>query len=296
MSSLSISLARGSSALLVLAGVLWGTSGLAGAMLQAAAGISPVAVAAYRLLVGGLLVTLVVSPQLNLLWGRVAFLRLVLSGVLLAGFQAAYQVAVAQISVSLATLVTIGCVPVFVAVAGALFERRAPARRTVFAVGGAVVGLFLVAGGPSHAEGWRVVGGVAMSLLSGAGFAALTLITARPVVGQQVITSAGLLLGGVFLLPFAMVGDGGMAIPFSAGVVLLVGFLGVVPTAIAYGAFFLGLRHAHPTAAALAAMLEPLTATVLAVAFYGERLSVVGVVGSLLICGALALYYLAPES
>jgi DME family drug/metabolite transporter len=87
-----------------------------------------------------------------------------------------------------------------------------------------------------------------------------------------------------------------MGIPLNGTVLGRVGFLGIVPTAIAYGAFFLGLRHAHPTAAALATMLEPLTATALAVALNGERLSLAGVLGSLLISGALALYYLAPES
>jgi DME family drug/metabolite transporter len=263
-------------------------------MLQSAAGLSPVAVAAYRLLVGGLLATVVVSAQLTFLRGRAALSRLVLSGALLAGFQAAYQVAVAQISVSLATLITIGCVPVFVAAVGALRERRVPGRRTVLAIGGSVVGLVLLSGGPANADGWRVASGVTMSVLSGAGFAALTLVTARPMPGQHVITSAGLLLGGVFLLPFSLVD--GMTMPFSGDVVLLVGFLGVVPTAIAYGAFFLGLRHAHPTAAALAAMLEPLTATVLAVLLNGERLTSAGVVGTMLISAALALYYLTPES
>jgi DME family drug/metabolite transporter len=133
-----------------------------------------------------------------------------------------------------------------------------------------------------------------MSLLSGAGFAALTLVSAPPMPGQHVITSVGLLLGGVFLLPFALVD--GVSIPLDVDVFVLVGFLGVVPTAVAYGAFFLGLRHAHPTAAALAAMLEPLTATVLAVLLNGERLTAAGIVGTLLISGALALYYLTPDS
>jgi DME family drug/metabolite transporter len=294
LSSLSVSPARVSSALLILAGVLWGTGGLAGAMLQSAAGLSPVAVAAYRLLVGGLLATAVVSAQLTCLRGRAALSRLVLSGALLAGFQAAYQVAVAQISVSLATLITIGCVPVFVAVVGVFLEGRVPARRTVLAIGGSVVGLVLLSGGPANADGWRVASGVTMSLLSGAGFAALTLVSARPMPGQHVITSVGLLLGGVFLLPFALVD--GVSIPLDVDVFVLVGFLGVVPTAVAYGAFFLGLRHAHPTAAALAAMLEPLTATVLAVLLNGERLTAAGIVGTLLISGALALYYLTPDS
>lgn len=293
MSSLSVTPVRVSTALLVLAGVLWGTGGLAGAMLQTTAGISPVSVAAYRLLVGGVLATVVVASQVRYLWSRAAAFRLVVSGGLLAQFQAAYQVAVAQISVSLATLITIGCVPVFVVLVSGVRERRVPARRTLVAVGGAVVGLALLSGGAAGVDGWQVVSGVAMSLFAGAGFAALTLVTARPLVGQHVVTSAGLLLGGVFLLPFALVG--GMTVPLNWDVLLLLGFLGVVPTAVAYGAFFLGLRHAQPVAAALATMLEPLTATVLAVAFHGERLTQAGVVGALLITAALGLYYLAPE-
>lgn len=137
-----------------------------------------------------------------------------------------------------------------------------------------------------------MVGGVIMSLVSGAGFSLLTLVVARSLPGQHVITSFSLLLGGVFLLPFGLVG--GMGVPLSGDVFVLLGFLGLVPTALAYGAFFLGLRRAPATAAALATMLEPLTATVLAVAFYGERLSSAGIVGAVLIGVALGVYYLAP--
>jgi DME family drug/metabolite transporter len=130
-----------------------------------------------------------------------------------------------------------------------------------------------------------------MSLLAGGGFAALTMISARPLPGQHVITSVGLFVGGLFLVPFALFG-GGMSLPLRLDVVLLVGYLGVVPTALAYGAYFLGLRHAHPTAAALASMLEPLTATLLAVGLNGERLSATGILGALLIAGALGGFYL----
>jgi DME family drug/metabolite transporter len=279
---LSISPARTSSALLVVAGVLWGTGGLAGAVLQSSTGLGPVAVAAYRLLVGGGLAAVVVvaTGQAHLLWP--ARRRMVVAGLLLAEFQAAYQVAVAQISVSLATLVTIGCVPVFVAGTTALRDHRLPSRRVLAAIALSLVGLALLSGGPAGADGWRTFSGITMSLLAGAGFAALTLITVQPAV-----TSVALLLGGVFLVPFASVS--GMALPLTPDALWLVAFLGVVPTAVAYGAYFLGLRHAHPTAAALATMLEPLTATALAVTLHDETLTVAGAVGAGLIAVALAI-------
>lgn len=289
MSALSISPARVSGALLVLAGVLWGTGGLAGAVLQSAAGLEPVPVAAYRLLVGGVLTTAVIVclGQFRYLRGRVAVGRLCVSGVLLAEFQAAYQVAVAQISVSLATLITIGCVPVFVALGTGVRERRWPGARVALAILVSLVGLGLLSSGPAGVDGWRTVAGVTASLLAGGGFAALTLVTARPLAGQHAITCVALLVGGLLLMPFALVD--GMGVPLSVDVLVLVAYLGVVPTALAYGAYVAGLRHTHPTAAALATMLEPLTATVLAVGLHGERLDLAGLAGAVLIVVALVV-------
>lgn len=295
--TLSSNPVRISAALLVLAGVLWGTGGLAGVILQDTANIGAVPVAAYRLLVGGALAVVVTAATggLRCLRGRATLGRLVVTAVLLAQFQAAYQVAVAQISVSLATLITIGCVPVFVAGVTALRDGRLPDPRTATAVTVAVGGLVLLCGASMpDTGGWTAVSGVAMSVAAGAGFAALTLVTSGPIAGRGAVTSVGLLLGGVLLLPVALAQ--GMAVPLTGEVLLTVAYLGIVPTAIAYGAYFVGLRHAHPTAAALATMLEPLTATLLAVGWYGEELTAAGVLGAALIAGALALHYLRPAS
>ncbi|OLF10429.1 hypothetical protein BU204_31620, partial [Actinophytocola xanthii] len=48
---------RTSTFLLACAGLLWGTGGLTGALLQSHGGLAPIPVAAYRLLVGGLVAT-----------------------------------------------------------------------------------------------------------------------------------------------------------------------------------------------------------------------------------------------
>lgn len=285
MSSLSLSAARGSTALLVVAGVLWGTGGLAGALLGAAGGIGAVPVAAYRLLVGGLVAVVAVVATGR--FRRLSWPRLLAAGGLLALFQAAYQVAVVLVSVSLATLLTIGCVPVFVTAAAAVRARAVPERRTLVAIAVSLAGLALLCGAPTDGN---LAGGVVMSLLAGAGFAALTLIGGGSVADRGSLIAGGLLVGGVLLAPVALVQ--GMAVPLTGEVLLLTAYLGVVPTAVAYGAYFLGLRHAHPTAAALATMLEPLTATLLAVAWHGDRLGLAGVLGATLICAALAAFYL----
>ncbi len=244
MTTLSITPARMSSALLVTAGVLWGTGGLAGAALAAAGHLHPVSVATYRLLVGGACAVVAVAATGGLRYLRAHIGLLLVTGTLMAEFQAAYQVAVARISVSLATLITIGCVPVCVAAVTALRARRLPGGRTPAAIAGSLAGLALLCGMPAAADGRHTVTGVAMSVAAGAGFATLTLVADRPVPGQGAITSAGLLVGGLLLTPFAL--GYGMAVPLTGRVLALAGYLGVVPTAVAYGAYVLGLRTRAP--------------------------------------------------
>ena len=66
-------------------------------------------------------------------------------------------------------------------------------------------------------------------------------------------------------------------------------YLGAVTTAGAYAAYTVGLRHVPAAAAAVAALLEPLTATLLGVLVFGEQLGLAGWLGALLLLGALGL-------
>ena len=270
---------------LVLAGLLWGTGGLAGALLQSRTGLHPVSVAAYRLLVGGGLATAaLLALRVPVPRTAAAGRRLLAAGALIALFQACYFGAVGLTSVSLATLLTIGSAPVFVAAATG---ERGPKALTSIAL--AVTGLALLAGAPSTTDTWHTIGGIALSLTSGAGFAALTLLTRRPVPGLTggATTALGLLVGGILLLPLAL--PAGMSLPADGDVLLIAAYLGIIPTALAYGAYFAGLRGAPAVTAALCSMLEPLTATVLAVLVLDDRMTAWGTGGAVLLFAALVL-------
>jgi DME family drug/metabolite transporter len=64
-------------------------------------------------------------------------------------------------------------------------------------------------------------------------------------------------------------------------------YLGVVPTAVAYALYTIGLRTTRVTVAGVLGLLEPLTATLLGVLFFGDRLGQVGVVGTALLLVAV---------
>ncbi|MFD2399491.1 DMT family transporter [Prauserella oleivorans] len=134
-----------------------------------------------------------------------------------------------------------------------------------------------------------------MALTAGAGFATLTMVTRKPVAGLDPLrtTAFGCLIGGLALLPVAV--WLGAAAPMRPDVVAVAVYLGAVPTALAYAAYFRGLRAAQPVLAALSTLLEPLTAAVLSVLLLGDRLGVVGWCGGALLLAAIGVGYLRPQ-
>ncbi|MFG1646477.1 DMT family transporter [Amycolatopsis sp. NPDC049252] len=283
--SLALPVRARSSAALVLAGVLWGTGGLAGSLLGELAGLHPLAVAAWRLLVGGAVACLFVKVRPR---GRAAAKRLLAVGGLFALFQASYFAAVALSSVSVATMTTIGAAPVVVTLA----KWRRPGRWTLVSLAGTLAGLVLLRWSPDTTAS---LGGLAFALLAAAGFATLTLLTAKPVEGLDPLstTAFGCLLGGLLLTPVAS--WSGMALPLHLDVLAVALYLGVVPTALAYAAYLRGLADAHPVLGALSAVLEPLTAAVLSAVLFGERLAVTAWCGAAVLVAALAVGYWRPE-
>jgi drug/metabolite transporter, DME family len=277
---------------LVLAGALWGTGGLTGSLLGREAGLSPLAVAAGRLGTGGLLILVfLLGTRRPLPRGRHAWARIAAIGLLAAMFQAAYFAAVAQVSVSLATLLTIGSAPVLVLIAEGIGGRRQVGPAALGTAGLAVAGLVLLVGVPGEElDRTALLAGSGFALLAAGGFAAMTLLGGRPVAGLDDLAATGLgfTLGGAVLAPAALLTGAGTArvTPAAAGLLLL---LGLGPTAIAYAAYFRGLRTTPAGTAALMALLEPLVGTALAVLLLGDRLTPAGLAGAGLLIVALVL-------
>ncbi|MGW5674764.1 DMT family transporter [Streptomyces sp. NPDC003860] len=283
-------------ALLVVAGVLWGAGGLAGSYLADRAGLGPVAVAAYRLLCGGALIVLYATATGARLaaFAGAGWVRVGASGLLLATFQAAYFAAVAATSVGLATLTTMVAVPVLITVGAAVLDRRLPDARTAGAVALAVAGLLLLLGGDGAAGG-PLLAGAALALLAAASFATFSLWFARRADATGAADlGLGFLTGGLVLLPFAVAS--GMAVPVRPDALGALAFLVLLPTAVAYVAYFTALRVARPTAAVIGVLLEPLTATLLSVALAGERLSAAQTAGAVVVLASIALQSTSARS
>jgi DME family drug/metabolite transporter len=73
-------------------------------------------------------------------------------------------------------------------------------------------------------------------------------------------------------------------------------YLGAVPTALAYGLFFVALGRVRATTASVVALLEPVTAAAIGVTLLHERLTWVMATGAAVLLVAIAFYPLAGRT
>lgn len=287
--------------LLVLAGVAWGTSGTIGTLLNAEVGLGFLPIAGYRIFAGGVILFLVglvtrtlVFPRTRSGWLRVAAIALC-SGL----YQLGFFSAVGLLGVSIATLITVGSAPVMVLAIDLLTGQQRLSVPLAAALVCTAVGLSLFMGTPpvgvSIAD---TLLGTGLSLLAGACFAAISIMGARPVADYDDLTgtSIAFILGGlaVFIAAEA-VGQPVLFTPTlpAVGYVLA---LGLIPSAVAYLAYFRGLRSQTSTTGVMVALLEPITGSALAFVVLGERLSPGGGVGAVLLLSAVWLSTRRPAA
>ncbi|ETK32055.1 DMT family transporter [Microbispora sp. ATCC PTA-5024] len=284
---------------LSIAAVAWGTGGAAGALLHRTGHLSPVAVSFWRFACGAAL--LVGASRLAgrsgagsaaRRGGRPSTRAVLVLGPAMAVCQAAYFAAIAESGVAVATMITMGATPVLVALGGRVVLREPLGRTALACLGLALAGLVLLAGGTGGTGGAHTgaetpsPAGVGYALLSAAAYSLVTLANRRSPAGGA--ATWGFAAGAVCLLPLAAA-TGLFPAAADAGVTaLLLAYLAAVPTALAYGLFFAGLRVVTGTTAAVVSLLEPLVAAVIGVALLGERVSPAQVCGGLALMAAVA--------
>jgi drug/metabolite transporter, DME family len=281
--------------LVVLAALCWGTSGVSGTIVADRTDLGPLDIAWHRMAIGAvvLLAAHVLTRRrragIRLAPTRGTAVRLFLVAVGLAAYQLAYFAAVGTAGVSIATLVALGLAPLLIAVGATVLGHGRPDRATLVALAAALTGLVLLVGISADAGGTAVVLGALLAVGSALGYAVVTLAGNDLPAGVPV-TVVGFAGGALLLTPAALATGLTLTTDLTALAVLI--YLGAVPSALAYGLFFTGLRTVPGAVASIVTLLEPLTATALATAFLGERLAPAALAGSALVLAAVAGLYL----
>jgi DME family drug/metabolite transporter len=294
--------ARSGFLLVVLAALCWGTGGVSGRLVGERTDLTALDIAWYRMTVGAVaLVAIHLASRVAarrrpraeaaVPVTRGLAVRLVLVGAGLGAYQLAYFAAVARAGVSVSTLVALGLAPLFVAVGSAVLGHGRPDRTTLAALVVALVGLVLLVGISAGAvAGTSVLLGALLATGSALGYALVMMAGGRVPAGVPV-TPVAFAVGALLLTPVALAA--GVRFPHDGASLALLLYLGLVPSAVAYRFFFAGIRSVPGPVASIVTLLEPLTATVLATSFLGERLSLPALFGGLLVLGAVAGLYLS---
>lgn len=275
---------------LVLASVLWGTTGTAASFMPDS--VSPLAIGACTMTVGGLLL-FAFSARRSISAIRDAASRrwLVLGAIGVFVYPLAFYSSMNLAGVAIGNVVSLGTGPVFAALLEWVFERRGLSRLWVTCTAIAITGVALLAiGGHGDSAGQQVVPGVLLGLAAGLAYALYTYSSSRAIgVGQTASGVMGAMfgLGAVTLLPVLLVL--GAPLLQSPATVGISAYLALGPMFVAYLLFGVGMRTMRSSTATTITLLEPLVATLLAVIVVRERLDPLGWVGLILILVSVAV-------
>jgi DME family drug/metabolite transporter len=279
--------------LIALAAISWGTTGATMTLLARHAAADPLLVGFVRLAIAApflLGAALVSTRNWRLTTGRDALALLVMGGAM-AAYQVFYFRAVTLTGVAVAALLAICSSPLMIAGLAALFLRERLTAVVVASLVMAVVGTALLVIGPRRigeiSSGFAL--GAVLALGAGLSYAMYAVIGKATLARVSPLPLAGITftLAALALAP-VLWWEPAVAEPLQKGWPLFL-YLGLVPTALAYGLFTVGLRRTPATVAGITTLLEPLTASTLGVLFFGERLGVAGTIGAILLLTAIAL-------
>ncbi len=257
--------------LVLLAAVLWGTTGTANSF--APEGMPPFWVGALRLVMAGAFFVLLGSVlkgsattrQAPLHWGR-----MLLCALCMVTYNLAFFAGLQTTGIGLGTAVAIGSSPVWAGLLQALMLRRWPGGLWWLGTTVGVIGGFVMTqgkGGDMSAS----TPGLLLCLLAGLAYGAYAVIS-QPLIVQSGVTRVNAWVffsAALIAVPIAAL-LGGMPHTNAQGWAVVV-YLGVVATGVAYLLFSIGLRSISAATSVALSKFEPITAFVLAMVVVGER-------------------------
>lgn len=273
---------------ILFASILWGTTGTAASF---APELSPLAIGAFSMGVGGLM-------QAGLAYRKILFAfdnllqnkkLLAVSALALAVYPLAFYSSMKLSGVAIGTVVSIATAPFFSALLECLISKKNNINKrwlTSFAIGVVGIGLLVFSESSSTNESGDDLKllGIALGLLAGLCYAIYSWATKALIdkgIKSQAAMGSIFGLGAMLLLPTLWFTGENL---FSSQInVLVISYLTLIPQCLGYIAFSFGLRHVTASSANLLTLFEPVVAAVLAVCVVGELIPFTGWLGMSLI-------------
>jgi len=263
---------------LILGVLLFSTVEVAAKLMQtsgAVAGKFPFWLACFRSIMTGLLLAPLAMKSLRQrgvkLTGRDV---LILSGLGLVGMtlmQSLFHLGITFLPANIAALL-FSCNPVFVVLFAALFLSEKITLRNIVAIGLCLTGIFVLA--RERADGMSLTG-ILLMVGSTIAFALYTVFSKKvtPRYGALAVIAFAALIGGIILLPIALLLEGAPLATY--GLIDWAGmfYLAIFGTAIGFFLYIYGIGHVGAGAGSMVFFLKPFAAAFFAWLVLGEKFS-----------------------
>ena len=255
------------------AAALWGTTGTAQTF--APSTLSSLWVGSARLLVASFFFLLCIALTKPAYSKSASLDSLPLPYVLIAAAaMAVYNLAFFQgirlTSVAGGTALALGSGPIWAGLVDVFYTRQLPPKVWWLGVSIAIVGLYFVTGASADTKAWPMHG-VALCLLSGLSYAVYGLSTKKILRSTDPLVSVAVVFTLAALIAFSVVWMYAELPELRRDDLIILLWLGVVATGVAYLLFSFGMRYLNSRTGIALALAEPIAALLLAVVIVGER-------------------------
>lgn len=274
----------------LMAAILWGTTGSAQAFAPKSA--NPLVIGALRMAIGG--TTLFFISIIKGSYKTIVKLDkkiLLVASISIAIYQPLFFSGVSKTGVAIGTVLALGSSPIFSGAIEYSFGKKL-SRRWIISTIVSIIGCFLLFSGQSSMN-MNILGSI---LSLGAGLMYAIYVKASQQLFQEAprdaVNGFVFLTCAIILSPILFVND--LSWVTSSRGILVTLHLGIITTALAYSLFAYGLINISVPKAVTLTLAEPLTAAMLGVIVFSEKLTIVSTIGVLLLfCGLIANSY--PE-
>jgi DME family drug/metabolite transporter len=277
-------------AFVIAAGICFGTTGTTQAL--GPDGISSLSIGSARLLVGAFFLYLYLRIA-KIPSAPIPKVSMWLSALGILSYQLTFFSAVKQTGVAIGTVTALGSVPALTGLLDFLIYKVKPTRRWFIATIITTTGI--VALGTANGVSDFDFGGFVLAIIAGGSFGLLAVSSKRALstgVDSTYLMFKVFSLAALLSIPVLLI-NGTSWLGTSGGAVMII-WLGLIPTALAYILYAKGLKGIAPGVASTLILAEPATATILAAVVLNESITLQGWVGIATV--TIGLAYLSRES
>lgn len=272
-----------SALLIILSGILWGLMGVFSNALNSI-GFTSIQGSAIRIILCALMLTAINFKYLKIEFKDIW--KFALIGIFsILTMSTTYFESIRRSSLTLASIL-LYTAPVMVMVMSAVFYKEKITPKKLLCLVGAIVGIIMISGIDSKVKLSKA--GLMYGLLSAFSYALYSII------GKMILKKYSPVTVSTYAFIFASIGVLFICnIPQivkiscnSAGVFYTFAIMAgcaLVTAAIPYTLYTLGLKYVPAGTASVLACVEPLTATVIGISFYGDKLGIISFIGIILI-------------